>query len=114
MPSKPKNVKPGAALSGRALPRPGAGANRGNRLGRTASLGALGTAPSRAGKGLAAKPTRPGAALSGRPATVAKAKPSNVRPRAGRGVNPALALAGHKHYETADRLAALKKKLGGS
>jgi hypothetical protein len=92
------------ALTGRAPRSPGPG--KASTLGSTARVGALG-ASVYAGSGLAAKPTRPGAALSGRPATRAKTPPSKTRPRPGRGVNPRLALSGTVYHEAKDRLDRL-------
>lgn len=101
-------VRPGAVLSGRPLPRPGRGNNRGVTLGRTAGIGALGSSIA-AGSGLAAKRTRPGGPLSGVGARPVAVPPSNVRPRPGRGVNPRLALAGTPFHEASDRLDQLRK-----
>ena len=102
----------GSALSGRPLPRPGAGGMGGRGgFGSSGVLGAIGSSLA-AGSGLTAKRTRSGAPLSGRPATGIGGTPSNVRPRPGRGVNPVLALAATPSFEAADRLGRLAKKVG--
>lgn len=105
-------VRPGSLLTGRPLPRPGAGSN-GRGLGATARVGAISGASDRAGSGLAAKPTGPSRAVGGGTAGKGSAKGSNggLRPRPGRGVNPRLALSGTNHYAASDRLDKLRSGL---
>jgi len=98
--------RPPVTLSGKALPGPG----KGSTLGKTAKVGALG-AGTYAGSGLAAKPTRPGGALSGKTPDRVAGRPSNLRPRPGRGVNPQLALSGTVYHEAKDRLESLRKQV---
>lgn len=91
-------------------PRSGRGAL--GSLGSTVKLGGLGDA-SRPRGGLSKRPTASGrreaVTLSGRPATLPRGT-SNVRPRAGRGSNAALALAGSNYHQVADKLEKIRTR----
>jgi hypothetical protein len=110
---KQKGYASGGAVRDPLLAGPRSGRGALGSLGATAKVGSLGP-PGRPTGGLAKRPTSSGrresVTLSGRPATLPRTT-SNLRPRAGRGANGALALAGHAHYQVADKLASIRKRV---